>query len=113
MVEYTSKQLDLIFHALADGTRRKILKKIAQRPTNVTLLAEPFAMSLNAVSKHLKVLEGAGLIKRIKQGRMYYCEFNHQPLEQASELIDQLQNYWEKRLDALETYFNPPLGEKK
>jgi DNA-binding transcriptional ArsR family regulator len=113
MVEHKAK-LDLIFHALADTTRREILQRIIKQKASVTELAAPFAMSLNAISKHLKVLEKAGLVKRIKKGRLYYFMLNQQPLEDAATLVSQLQQEWELRLDALENYFETfSKGEKK
>ncbi|MBN9412960.1 MAG: helix-turn-helix transcriptional regulator [Candidatus Paracaedimonas acanthamoebae] len=106
MVEYKMQYLDNIFHALADPTRRQLLHFMSKSSLcNVTQLAEPFSMSLNAISKHLKVLEHAGLIKRQKKGRMHYLTFNQQPLEEAAELINQLKQHWEARLDSLENYF--------
>jgi DNA-binding transcriptional ArsR family regulator len=106
MVEYKKKQLNLVFHALADTTRRTILQRISKRSCSVSELAAPFTMSLNAISKHLKVLEKAGLVKRIKKGRLHYFVLNPHPLEAANLLMTQLQQYWDKRLDALEDFLN-------
>jgi len=88
MVEY--KKLNRIFHALADETRRQILARIKEEEFSVTELAEPFDMSLAAVSKHLKVLEKAGLIERTRQGKIHWCGMNPEPLEDAVDLIDTL-----------------------
>lgn len=84
------KQIDKIFHALADTTRRAILDRIRDEEFSVTELAEPFDMSLAAVSKHLKVLEKAGLINRTKQGKIHWCGLNKEPLRTASSVIDLL-----------------------
>ncbi|OJV96744.1 MAG: hypothetical protein BGO43_00535 [Gammaproteobacteria bacterium 39-13] len=105
MVEYNMQQLDQVFHALADTTRRQLLQSIASGPCNVTQLAAPYSMSLNAISKHLKVLEQAGLILREKKGRTHYLTFNHQGVIEAVETLNQLKRHWEERLDSLEAYF--------
>ena len=113
MVEQNKKELDLIFHALSDATRRQLLQHIIVQPDRVLKLAEPFNISLNAISKHLKVLEKAGLVKRRKKGREYYFIFNPQALDNANALMIQLQQFWEKQLDALEEFLtNKELGEK-
>ncbi len=90
MVDY--KSLDKIFHALADNTRRQILERIKEEEFSVTELAEPFDMSLAAVSKHLKVLEKAGLIERTKQGKIHWCGLKTEPLTQAATAISDLTN---------------------
>jgi len=105
MVEYKTQQLNHVFHALADPTRREMLQRIAIQPCSVSKLAEPYDLSLNAISKHLKVLEQAHLVKRIRKGRMHYFVFNQQALTEASALMTQLQEYWNERLNALEEYF--------
>jgi DNA-binding transcriptional ArsR family regulator len=102
MFEQNSKELDRIFHALSDSTRRKILRAIAEKAVKVTDLAEPFEMSLNAVSKHLKVLEAAGLLKRTIDGRVHRCSMNFEPLIEAKNLIQYYQTFWNQHLDALE-----------
>ena len=101
MVDKTSAALDRVFQALADPTRREILRRVAQREHTVTELAEPFNMSLAAVSKHIKVLEGAALVKQTRQGRLHRCQFNPAPLKDASELIAYLEGFWEARLASL------------
>jgi len=84
MVNHSSeKALDLIFHALSHQTRRKLLQFIAKKTCTVSELAEPFQMSLAAISKHLKVLEKAGLLEREKDGRIHRCALNPKPLEMA------------------------------
>ena len=105
----TSDQLDATFAALADPTRRAILSRLAQGDASVNELAEPFAMSQPAISKHLKVLEGAGLISRGKDGQRRPCRIEGAPLAEANGWIERYRAIWEgnfRRLDAL-------LGELK
>lgn len=103
----TEEQLDLVFRALGDSTRRRILKRLAQSEScTVGELAEPFEMSLNAVSKHLKVLEKAGLLRRRRDGRIHRCAADLKPLEPAGELLAQYRAFWTDRLDELEAYLN-------
>jgi DNA-binding transcriptional ArsR family regulator len=104
MVEYSIPALDRTFHALANPTRREILAQLAQKRSTVLEIAEQFDMSLNGVSKHLKVLEEAGLIRREINGRTHYCSLEAEPLRQAGEWISYYRQYWEKRLDALERF---------
>ncbi|MBP9706205.1 MAG: winged helix-turn-helix transcriptional regulator [Oligoflexales bacterium] len=98
--------LDLIFHALSDSTRRKILKMIVVREYKVTELAEPFKMSLNAISKHLKVLERAGLLNRTIDGRVHRCAMNYEPMYKVANEIEYYKKFWESRLDELEKYLH-------
>lgn len=93
--------LDLAFAALADPTRRRIVAKLTRGETRVTDLALPFDMSLNAVSKHIKVLEGAGLVRRTRVGREHYLRLRAQPLREAARWISQYERFWTHRLDAL------------
>src|ERR1700674_3813583 len=102
MVEYKEQQLDLVFHALANATRRHLILHIMKGQSNVLKLAKPFDMSLNAVSKHLKVLEEADLVTRSKKGREYYFKVNPEALARAHALITQLKEFWDMRLDALD-----------
>jgi DNA-binding transcriptional ArsR family regulator len=106
MVErQTEQQLDLVFHALADTTRRKILRLLGEQgELTVSELAEPFQMSLAAVSKHIKVLERAGLILRSVDGRIHRCRMDATPLARASELIAHYQKFWEGQFDLIEKY---------
>ena len=96
--------LDATFSALADPTRRAILARLALGETSVMELAKPFAMSLPAVSKHLKVLEQAGLVSRTVQGRVHRLELNAAPLRDAEEWVARYRSFWEARLDALEQF---------
>jgi DNA-binding transcriptional ArsR family regulator len=94
------------FAALADPTRRAILARLAAGETSVTELAEPFAMSLPAVTKHLKVLERAGLIQRGRQAQWRPCKLTAEPLREASDWMAQYRAFWEGSLDRLEDYLN-------
>lgn len=93
------KSLDRIFHALADGTRREILREVAKGSPTVGELGRPFQMSAPAISKHLKVLEGAGLVTRVKEGRSHRFRLNPDPLEEAAEFAKQLGSVWTERLE--------------
>jgi DNA-binding transcriptional ArsR family regulator len=105
LVEHSqSAELDRIFSALADPTRRAILRTLAQRPATVNEIASPFPVSLNAVSKHLMVLERAGLIRRQIKGREHYCWIEPRPLREAEHWLEHYRTFWEQRMDALENY---------
>jgi DNA-binding transcriptional ArsR family regulator len=93
--------LDLAFAALADPTRRRIVTRLARGETRVTDLAQPFAMSLNAVSKHLKVLERAGLVHRQRVGREHYLRLRAAPLREVVRWASRYERFWNERLDAL------------
>lgn len=95
-------QLDSVFHALGDATRRRMLRSLAGGERTVSQLAEPFAMSLAAASKHIKALEAAGLIRREVRGRTHVCRLEPAPLASASEWLSFYQAFWTGRLDALE-----------
>ncbi len=94
--------LDRVFTALGHPTRRQILIRLAEGEATVSALAEPFNTSLNAVSKHLKVLENAGLIQREVVGREHYCRLRPHALDEAARWIDYYRNFWATRLDAME-----------
>lgn len=104
MVEYRSPELDRIFSALADPTRRAILRKLRLRPATINEIAEPFPVSLNAISKHLMVLERAGLLHREIRGREHHIRINSDPLRDANHWLEQYRDFWEHRMDALESY---------
>lgn len=106
MVEYPSRSLDRTFAALADPTRRRILSQLARRGACVTDLARPHAMSLAAVSKHLIVLERAGLIKRRRQGRVHSLSLKAKPMREAQAWIDRYRKFWEANLDQFENYLD-------
>ena len=96
--------LDAVFGALADSTRRAILERLAGGEATVSELAQPFAMSLPAISKHLKVLEGAGLITRRADAQWRLCSLDARPLREASDWVAQYRQFWEGNLDSLESY---------
>jgi DNA-binding transcriptional ArsR family regulator len=95
-------RLDTVFHALADPTRRGMLARLALGETSVGELAEPFSMTLAGASKHVKVLEQAGLVARRKHGRMHYCSLEAEPLAEAERWLKQWERFWTVRLDRLE-----------
>jgi DNA-binding transcriptional ArsR family regulator len=97
-------QLSSTFAALADPTRRAILARLALGETSVTELAEPFEMSMPAVSKHLKVLERAGLIARGREAQWRPCRLDAGPLKDAASWIEEYRRFWEQSLDRLEDY---------
>lgn len=98
------RHLDAVFGALADPTRRRILDRLARREATVGELAEPFDMSRPAISKHLDVLERAGLVRRIPDGRSNRCRFDGEPLRDAVALMERYRQYWEGQLDAVARY---------
>lgn len=102
MVELNAQQIDTVFHALSDATRRHMLRELAAGERTVSQLAEPHAMSLAAASKHIKVLEGAGLIRREIQGRTHLCRLEPAPLATAHEWLTFYERFWTSRLDILE-----------
>ncbi|WP_282610235.1 helix-turn-helix transcriptional regulator [Pelagibius sp. Alg239-R121] len=106
MVKYSINSLDAVFSALGDGTRRAILARLAEGETRVTDLAAPYEMSLPAVSKHLRVLEAAGLVTKRKQGRVIYCSLQPQPLMGAADWIAFYRSFWERKFDALASYLD-------
>lgn len=110
--------LSTTLHAIADPTRRAILSRLREGQASVTQLAEPFDMTLPAISKHLKVLEKAGLITRGREAQWRPCRLRPQPMKDAADWIDRYRDMWEQRLDRLETYLhelqaNPPHAKEK
>jgi DNA-binding transcriptional ArsR family regulator len=97
-------RLDAVFGALADPTRRRILDRLTRGDATVGELAEPFAMTRPAISKHLDVLERAGLVHRIPDGRVNRCRFDGAPLSGAAALMERYRQYWDGQLDALRNY---------
>lgn len=102
MVESRSERLDQVFHALAHPVRREILRRIANEKRTVSEVAAPFDMSLEAVSKHIQVLERARLLRRTRSGRVHHLRFRPTPLRDANKLLIELAGQWNRRLDALE-----------
>lgn len=103
MVKHSEAQLDRTFSALSDPTRRALLARLeGEEALSVSELAQPFAMSLPAVMKHLDVLSDAGLITRTKTGRTVSCRLNADPMEEAMGWLARYQRFWTQRLDALE-----------
>jgi DNA-binding transcriptional ArsR family regulator len=101
MVESKTEDLNRIFQALADPTRRAILREISRRERSVSEVAEPFQMSLAAVSKHLKVLERAQLVRREKRGSFYYLSLNPKALKSATQWLNYYEQFWGDRLESL------------
>ncbi|WP_209599920.1 ArsR/SmtB family transcription factor [Sinorhizobium kostiense] len=122
MVEQEAHRMSSVFHALGDATRRRMLRDLSRGERTVSELAEPFEMSLAAASKHIKVLENAGLIRREVRGRTHLCRLEPGPLASAHEWLSFYERFWTGRLDALEELLrkektgvspNPTKGEKK
>lgn len=99
-----ARQLDRVFQALADPTRRAVLRRLGRGPAPVSELAEPFDMALPSFMQHLRVLEGSGLVRSRKQGRVRTCRLAPQPLRRAEGWIAEQRALWERRLDQLDGY---------
>ena len=97
--------LSTVLGAISHPSRRAIIARLAKGPARVTEIAAPFDMSLNAVSKHLKVLEEAGLVHREKQGRDHVIAFRGEPLKQVAGWVHEYERFWNEHLDRLESYF--------
>ena len=104
MGEYRSNQLDGVFNALCDPTRRAILARLTDTDARVTDIAADFPISLNSISKHIRMLERAGLVTRSVQGREHVLSLNAGPLADASEWLEHYRRFWEERLAALEKF---------
>lgn len=114
MVEQsTPADLDAVFHALGDATRRHMLRELSQGERTVSQLAEPFDMSLAAASKHIKALENAGLIHREVRGRTHFCQLAAAPLAGAHDWLSFYERFWTDRLDALERLLREEDAQKK
>jgi DNA-binding transcriptional ArsR family regulator len=98
-----SAQLDRLFHALADATRRRMVERLVQGPTSVTELARSHAMSLQAVMQHLRVLETSGLVRSTKVGRVRTCQVEPPALRAVEDWVSRQRTGWEQRLDRLDT----------
>lgn len=106
----TEDRLDEIFHALANRTRRALLQSLADGPARVSELAEPHGMSVNAISKHLFVLERAGLIRRTRQGNVQACVLEAAPMATADEWLRTYRRFWNRQLDRLAEFIEKPKG---
>jgi DNA-binding transcriptional ArsR family regulator len=108
-------RLDLLFRALGDRTRRALLVRLAEKPAMVTELAEPFAMSLPAVSRHIRVLERARLVVRKVDGRVHRCALDPAPLQTAEAWLSHYRQFWEGQLEALARYVenDDPRNQRK
>jgi DNA-binding transcriptional ArsR family regulator len=106
-------RLNRTFAALADPTRRAILARLASGEASVTELAEPFAMSLPGISKHLKVLERAGLIVRSREAQWRPCQLEPRPLKDAADWLERYRRFWEASFDRLESYLEDLQGKGK
>ena len=105
MVKYSDEALDRTFAALADPTRRALLARLGKQDgISVSELAQPFAMSLPAIMKHLDVLSDAGLVTRAKTGRTVACRLTAGPMEQAMEWLNRYQRFWSENLDRLAAF---------
>ncbi|MDQ0997736.1 DNA-binding transcriptional ArsR family regulator [Phyllobacterium ifriqiyense] len=102
MVEFHTSHLDAVFHALSDPTRRAILQRLTAGEHSVSDLATPFQMSLAGASKHIKVLESAGLVRRRIEGRTHICQLEAAKLAQAQQWLSTYEKFWTARLDDLE-----------
>lgn len=102
MVEQSSAALDSVFHALADPTRRTMLRSLAAGQRTIGELAAPFSMSFAAASKHVRVLEAAGLVRRKIEGRSHICRIETAPLAAASEWLHFYERFWTDQFDALD-----------
>ncbi len=107
MVTY-NRHLDRTFGALADPIRRAILARLAEGEASVGELARPFDVSRPAISKHLRVLERAGLVRRARDGRVSRCALDAGPMREAADWVDQYRRFWEAQLDALARYLDHP-----
>jgi len=106
MNETSEEQLDSIFSALSDRSRRKMLFDLTKGEKSVNELGQPLGLSKQLVSKHLKVLEKAGLISKQKDGRIQRCQFNPETFEKVQTLMDEYKKFWNSQFDALENYID-------
>ena len=111
LAAYSSEQLDTIFAALADPTRRAILARLVQGEATVTELAAPFTMSLPAISKHLKVLERAGLISRGREAQWRPCRIEAAPLKEVADWVEGYRALWDARFERLDAFLLGSQGE--
>jgi predicted transcriptional regulator len=105
MVDNNAEFMDRVFYALSNTTRRNIILELTKKDLTVNKIAEKYDMTLQGVSKHIHVLVKSGLVFQTKKGRTKSCQFNYQHLSKISELLEQYRAFWERRLDALDNYF--------
>jgi DNA-binding transcriptional ArsR family regulator len=108
-----SRRLDLAFGALADPTRRAILARLARGEATVGELARPFGISRPAISKHLRILERAGMVQRARDGRISRCELDAKPMRDAAAWVERYRRFWEDQLDSLKRYVEGEVKTKK
>jgi DNA-binding transcriptional ArsR family regulator len=106
MVNRSASQTDRVFRALADSTRREILLRVAQQDHTVAELSEPFAISAPAVSRHLKILEDAGILERVRTGKHHRFHLNPRPLAEVHATLNALTAFWLERLNELEAFLD-------
>ena len=111
-MEKTEAQLDIIFAALSDRTRRKILEQVRDKDCTVLELASQFDMSLPAVSKHIKILGRSGLLRRTKDGRFVVCKYDPMPLREAIAWISHQHQFWHEGLEALAAFLDAEAGKE-
>lgn len=104
MVNNNDKQLNLIFSALSDSTRRAMLLRLSDEDMSVSDLSKPFNITKSAITKHLKVLENSGLLSRTIEGRVHRCRLQPKPLAVISEWVSFYEKFWNKKFDALDVY---------
>ena len=109
----SDRALDAVFSALAHRTRRRILRRLARSPATVGELAAPFSMTLPAVSKHIRILEGAGLVRRERDGWYHRCRLDGRPLETASAFLDGYRTFWTETLAELARYVERPRSRRE
>lgn len=108
-----TSRLDAVFAALADPTRRAIIERLSHGEARVTDVAEPFHMSLNAVSKHIRVLEASGVVERHRKGRDHILSINTRSLDEVDGWIEGMRRFWEGRLDAMERLLGELENDRK
>jgi DNA-binding transcriptional ArsR family regulator len=107
MIEHQTARLDNVYGALSDGTRRKMLQRLSRGTLTIGELASPLPMSFAAASKHVQILERAGLVRRERIGREHHITLNEKALHDAAHWATKTAAFWERRLDQLEQYLNP------
>jgi DNA-binding transcriptional ArsR family regulator len=112
MVKFNEDEMDSIFQALSDRTRRHILSRLCQDELSISDIASSYRMTLAAVSKHIRVLERAKLVRTTKEGRVYRCNMNFEPLEKASSQLEFYKQFWSRQLEGLEKYVHSIKDDK-